>query len=267
MGTKVNFIAHFNETIYRISKEENFNPSHVSIYFALIAVWNSSFFKKSISINRQELKNISKVGSNSIYTKCLKDLQKRGYIIYKPSKNPLKGSEVEMLMYYAKNQPCGRRVLTLKENSTETVLIPYINSKNNTNNKNSFLEKKLNDSDFDEFNKKKRKKVAPKKEKNQQHSKSPSYQEVANYFASKLCSKNEGEKFFNYFESNGWLVGGKTPMKNWHAAANNWIINIDKFKNNGTHKQESKSGASAGQNNSRAGSLHATSDKNFSEPL
>ncbi len=27
----------------------------------------------------------------------------------------------------------------------------------------------------------------------------------------------EAKKFFNHFESNGWKVGGKSPMKNWQA--------------------------------------------------
>ena len=37
------------------------------------------------------------------------------------------------------------------------------------------------------------------------------------------------EKFYNYFESNGWLVGGRSKMKNWKAAANNWMLNSKKF--------------------------------------
>lgn len=32
-----------------------------------------------------------------------------------------------------------------------------------------------------------------------------------------------GANFWDYYESNGWKVGGKTPMKNWHAAARRWI--------------------------------------------
>ena len=30
------------------------------------------------------------------------------------------------------------------------------------------------------------------------------------------------ERFWNHFQSNGWKVGGKAPMKDWHAAARNW---------------------------------------------
>src|SRR3990167_7073651 len=38
----------------------------------------------------------------------------------------------------------------------------------------------------------------------------------------------EAEKFFDYYEANGWRVG-KNPMKNWHAAAANWLRNGKSF--------------------------------------
>jgi hypothetical protein len=45
------------------------------------------------------------------------------------------------------------------------------------------------------------------------------------YFAEKDAPSEEAEKFFNHYESNGWLVGGKSKMKNWQAAARNWLLN------------------------------------------
>ena len=44
----------------------------------------------------------------------------------------------------------------------------------------------------------------------------------------------DAEKFFDYYESKGWLVG-KTKMKNWHAAIRNWEKNS--FSNNKTEKE------------------------------
>ena len=46
----------------------------------------------------------------------------------------------------------------------------------------------------------------------------------------------DAEKFFDYYESKGWLVG-KTKMKNWQAAIRNWEKNS--FDNN-NKKQELK---------------------------
>ena len=58
----------------------------------------------------------------------------------------------------------------------------------------------------------------------------PTLEEAQIYFLEKNFTEIEAQRFFNYFESNGWLVGGRTKMKDWKAAARNWIMNQDKFK-------------------------------------
>jgi hypothetical protein len=63
----------------------------------------------------------------------------------------------------------------------------------------------------------------------------PELNAVIDYFTEKE-HMGEAEKFFNYYESNGWKVG-KNPMKNWKAAANNWINNSSKYNQNGTAKK------------------------------
>ncbi len=45
---------------------------------------------------------------------------------------------------------------------------------------------------------------------------------VEEYFLEKKSSKEEAEKFFNYYESIGWKVG-KNPMKKWKSAASGWL--------------------------------------------
>lgn len=51
----------------------------------------------------------------------------------------------------------------------------------------------------------------------------PSITEIENY-AFSIDFKIDGEKFFNYYESQGWLIG-KNPMKNWKAAVVTWKKN------------------------------------------
>ncbi len=36
-------------------------------------------------------------------------------------------------------------------------------------------------------------------------------------------SKEQSELFFDHFTSNGWKVGGKTAMQDWHSAVRNWL--------------------------------------------
>jgi hypothetical protein len=42
--------------------------------------------------------------------------------------------------------------------------------------------------------------------------------------------ETESAKMFNYYESKGWIVG-KSPMKNWKAAARNWLLNSQNSNN------------------------------------
>ena len=46
--------------------------------------------------------------------------------------------------------------------------------------------------------------------------------EAIDYFKSKGSSKIEGEKFYYFYESKGWMIG-KSKMKNWKMSASGWI--------------------------------------------
>lgn len=84
----------------------------------------------------------------------------------------------------------------------------------------------------------------------------PTFAEVKLFFEEKDTPLSEAERFFDHYESNGWLVGGKSKMKNWEAAARNWLKNSKKFNSLSPSRAESK------PNN-----LQATTNKSYKEPL
>jgi hypothetical protein len=90
-------------------------------------------------------------------------------------------------------------------------------------------------------------------EKSRQKELTPTIENVKVYFLEQHFPELEAIKFFNYFSSNGWLVGGKTPMVDWQAAAQNWILNAPKFISN--------------EQSNRAKHLNTGTDKDYSEPL
>lgn len=250
-----------------MADDERLSPFHVSLYLTLFQFWNLNRFKNPISIARQETMRLSKIGSVNTYIKCIKELDKWNYLKYAPSHNPLKGSLIYLYNFntttdnatdISTNKSSDKADEQTNDNTDTQEVIPSINSINNINKLNSvndFPPTLKNNNliipkNYDEY---KRKKVVQKKER-------PTLEEIKSYFTSKLSTEHESEKFFNYFESNGWLVGGKTPMKNWQAAANNWLMNVSKFNNNGTNQQKN-------QSNNSAGKLHTNNSKNFSEPL
>ena len=83
----------------------------------------------------------------------------------------------------------------------------------------------------------------------------PKLEEVQYYFTQQNYPDIEAQKFYNYFSSIGWLVGGRTPMQNWNAAAENWMLNANKFS-----KEPEKPLP-------RVNQLNATTSKNYAEPL
>ena len=283
----MNYIKHLTGFFEKVAIDKTLNPTHVSLYIALFQFWNCNRFKNPISINRDEVMRISKISSKATYHKCLKNLHSLGYINYEPSYNPFKGSHVILFNFSEelkplpkserkpKNEPLIELVseqalnksCTSSETGTEQAVVPSINYINNTNilnDKNvSNLEKltknfeEINNSDLKNEIEEKEKSSA-KKEKEIIVTSSivekPTIENVKSYFQENNFPEQEAQKFYNYFKSVGWLVGGKTPMVDWQAAAQNWMINAPKFISN------------AEQPN-RAKQLNTATDKDYSEPL
>jgi len=180
------------------------------------------------------------------------------------------------LVFELVNEQVVNKLCTSSETSSEQALVSYIN---NTNIPNISNDSKIANLDEqakkfqidDEFLKnvdvEKKEKSSAKKEKDilvtssvssraQSKDEKPTIENAKAYFLEHNFPEIEAIKFFNYFSSNGWLVGGKTPMVDWQAAAQNWILNAPNFK----HNTEAKP-------TDRAKHLNTGNDKDYSEPL
>ena len=284
----MNYIKHLSGFFQKVIYDTELNPTHVSLYMALFQTWNVNRFQNPISITRNEMMRISKIYSKATYHKCINDLHTKEYIIYEPSHNPFKGRliyvnplENELLqpskkkLRKPKNELPTEHPIEQVANKHKTSALPthrqalvsYINNTNNTNNTNisnfeneSAHEKKMKmESDLEKqetliVEGKKKKKLREKKERPQ--SIPPKLEEVKKYFSSQNTEEIEGERFFNHFQSNGWLVGGKSKMYNWQAAANNWILNLQSFKP-----------VQIAFSNPVPGNLKTSNQKQYDEPL
>lgn len=276
----MNYIKHLTGFFEKVTVDRTLNPTHISLYMALFQFWNCNRFKNPISINRDEIMRISKISSKATYHKCLKNLHTLGYINYQPSYNPFKGSHVILFNFSdylkpvpksertTKNEPLVEPVTeqvvnkscTSSGTGTEQALVPSINYINKTNILNDKNVSNLNgqakkiekdNSDFKNQDDLKEEKSSAKKEEKFQ----PTIEDVKIYFQKNNFPDIEAQKFFNYFSSVGWLVGGKTPMVNWNAAAQNWMINAPKFVSDEQQQPD------------RAKQLNTATEKDYSEPL
>jgi len=280
----MNYIKHLTGFFEKVAVDKSLNPTHVSLYMSLFQFWNCNRFRNPISISRDEIMRISKISSKATYHKCLKALHAQGYIKYEPSYNPFKGSHVFLFNFSddlkplpksasSNFKPVNEQVVnksctsdeTSSEQVNEQVVVPYINNTNNTNDLNNSnglnlgeQSKKIEEENRnDEF-------VMPsavevtlsEKEKKLREKKKdeiPTIENVKFYFQENNFPELEAQKFFNYFSSIGWLVGGKTHMVDWQAAAQNWILNAPKFITNAEPNRPKQ--------------LNTKIDKDYSEPL
>ncbi|MBW4359375.1 transcriptional regulator [Flavobacterium taihuense] len=83
----------------------------------------------------------------------------------------------------------------------------------------------------------------------------PDWESVLEFFSEKQNTAIEAEKFYNYYQSNGWLVGGKSKMKDWKAGARNWMLNAQKFSSTNSSNSLSPK------------NLNVSNSKNYAEPL
>lgn len=269
----MNYIKHLTGFFDKVINDHTLNPTHISLYIALFQFWNCNRFRNPISISRDEVMRISKISSKATYHKCLKNLHALGYIKYEPSYNPYKGSLVHLFNFSEnlkpkpKNSKVKKQVTDKSYTSTgtspEQVEVSYINSINNTNKLNNLNMNKQSPNSKKETLDKKNQGDDTKQKKLRQKNKSmvmPTEQELLKYFQEQNFPELEAKKFFNYFSSNGWLVGGKTPMANWKAAAQNWMINSANF--NAQHHHNTDITPTI-----RPKNLNTATNKNYSEPL
>lgn len=93
----MNYIKHLTGFFERVVSDDRLNATHISLYMSLFQYWNVNRFKNPISISRSEIMRISKISAKGTYHKCMRELHGWGFVVYKPSYNPFKGSLVHLL--------------------------------------------------------------------------------------------------------------------------------------------------------------------------
>lgn len=210
----MNYIKHLTKFLEIVYHDQRLTPHHISLYIALFHSWNDNRFENPFKIIRSEILRSSKIGSINTYHKCLHELHQFGYIIYQPSYHPLQGSCIHLIEFDT-GMGYETRLKTIQH-------IPVTRLKNGSG------ERTGNESIYKENTKniQKKRKTYAIPEKNDIP---PKPDIVQQYFLEMGCTETEAKKFCNHFQSNGWKVGGKAPMKDWQAAARNWMLNCEKY--------------------------------------
>lgn len=162
------------------------------------------------------LAELSTDGKSAVMSQ-LDELEEHGYLVRSQVRKDGKIAGVEYIVSETKlsDFPCTENQHTENqhtENSPQSINKESINKESNTN------SSSLRSEDIykgDSENQKKKRFVKP------------TVEEIQAYIDER-GSNVDAERFFDYYESNGWMVG-KSHMKDWKATVRNWERN-----NNGT---------------------------------
>jgi len=102
-NANINYVAHLNAWYACLQRDRRLTSSHISLYTVLFFHWNANWFRNPIVVYRDEMMEISRVGSRNTYAKCLRELAEWGYIVY-GSESRARGSTIEMVAL-AKDNP------------------------------------------------------------------------------------------------------------------------------------------------------------------
>jgi hypothetical protein len=229
----------------KFAEDERTTPWHYSLYMALFHIWNNSMFREEINVRRDEMMMLSKIGSANTYTRCIRELDEWGFIGYKASNSKFKSSKVHMYRFdngadNGSDNGSDNSIDNGSDNASVQDMRPFIN-----NTKTKKKPNKPTKTGKDAM-------LASTASKTPLRFVPPSLEQVQSFFSENKSDYLEAEKYFNHFQSNGWLVGGRTKMKDWHAAARNWILRAKSY---------------AEKTNPTLQRLNAKQNTNYNEPL
>lgn len=235
----MNYIGHLTGVFARFNDDQRLNPSHVSIYYALFQYWNVFRFCKQFYVQREEIMQASKIGSLSTYHKCIRELSDWNYILYMPSKNPLKGSQIKMSIFWT----CDEQVMDKQATSTGQDMDKL----------ETFLEQVA-----EEYDKSGVRALVYETNniKHIKHDKTywpKSEFEVLNFFKKKCWPDTEASKFYHHYEAVGWKINQNTSVVNWQALAHRWMKKAEEFH--------------PGLRSKNQDHLKIKKNKNYGEPL
>ena len=221
----MNYIKHLNAVCQKFYEDSRLNPTHISLYLALFQLWNINRFPEVFFIDRAETMQLAKIGSKTTYHKVLVNLDTWGYIQYLPSNNPFKGSQVKMAIFWPGTGPVVDRQETSTATSGGQALVSDTNHLKPLQTKDKPSLERLPDNE----------------------------KAVLLFFKENGYPEVEARKFYNHYQGVGWKIGGKTPIEDWQATANNWMLKAQQIANRLDRKATDF--------------LKTNTEKNYNEPL
>ena len=264
----MNYIRHLNAFFSFVRSDQRLACSHVSLYLALFQYWNFNRFQNPFPVYRNDMMQLSKIGSKNTYHKCIKELHQAGYIIYNPPVTKFQPVRIRMIRLDIKEPNTAYKQLDLFSTGSDTVSVPNLTdgSTNNDTHTVPKMGQNIKDKQIQNESKQRPLKIFNKNEKIQENTNSaarvpivgqachpeqsegplhrseaqqPSSVQVEDFFHQQNYPATEAKKFYNHYKAIGWKIKGITPIEDWHAAAHKWMLNTNQYDMPKSNKPDS----------------------------
>jgi hypothetical protein len=247
----MNYIKHLNAFFSIIKNDSSLNPNHVSLYLALFQYWNYNRFQNPFPVYRDNIMQLSKIGSRNTYHKCMKELHQSRYIVYHPA--PSKFLQVKITVtrldtYLDKLQPhqldifssspspVGEGFRVRSSPNTDTVNGPHVSHTSPDIDTDTVPHlgqnikpniSKQRETPTPTFNQQRsvKRKEETGADLSTGYNLPSALAEVKEYFQQKGYATSEANKFYNHYKSLGWKIQGKAPIEDWKALVEKWMEN------------------------------------------
>lgn len=95
----MNYIKHLNSFFGMLEDDQRMTAYHVSLYVCIFHRWNLNRFRNPFPISREELMQLSGIGSTNTYARCMKQLDQWKYIEYSSKGNFHTGIKVSCIIF------------------------------------------------------------------------------------------------------------------------------------------------------------------------
>lgn len=125
----MNYIRHLNAFFSFIRSDNRLTSSHVSLYMALFQYWNFNRFQNPFPVYRENMMQLSKIGSKNTYHKCIKQLHQAQYILYHPPTSKFQLVKISMIRLDTKQEASNYKQLDLFSPNIETDSVSNLTAK------------------------------------------------------------------------------------------------------------------------------------------
>lgn len=83
--------------LQRVTSDIQLTSYHISLYTVLCQKWISNDCKSPFRISRSTVMKLARIQSKATYHKVIHKLIELGYITYRPSNDPIRGSKIYLV--------------------------------------------------------------------------------------------------------------------------------------------------------------------------